>query len=71
MDSHLRGIVENISSVSNVGNSFILVENVETLAFLSKRIHSSIILRFWMNILCVSHKNIDLKKRSLTIFNIA
>ena len=30
VDSHLRGSVENVSSVSSVGNNPTLVENVDT-----------------------------------------
>jgi hypothetical protein len=62
VDSHLRGSVENVLSVSSMDNSLTLVGNVETSAFISERTHSPITLRFWVNMWCVSHKNIALEK---------
>lgn len=52
-------VVENVSSVSN---SPTLVENMETYKFISERTHPHIILKFLMNMWCVSHKIVTLKK---------
>ena len=64
MDSHLRESVENVSSVSNMDNNSTLVLNMETWTFISEETHSPITSRFWVNIWCVSHKGVSLKKKS-------
>ena len=64
MDSHLRGSVENVTSVSSMGNSPALFGNMETWAFIIERTHPTITLRFWVNMWCVSHKDVALKEEA-------